>query len=263
MDLGIAGERALVVGGSYGIGYESAKALIDEGAQVTVASRDADNLAKAADGLKQATGKAVETQVADIFKPADVDALAGALKAGGDSLDMLICAVGGSQRKAFAELTDEEWLHNYQFNVLGAVRVVRAMLPLLRKSGNGRVVLLGAAAARMPYPHQIVSNVHKAGVLALTKTLAVELAGDGIRVNSVCPGRTLTPLWINRSNNIAKERGVDPQAVIDEFSEEIPMGRFGTPDETASMVVFLASHRSSYVTGQSVNVDGGIARGLL
>lgn len=263
MDLGISGETALVVGGSYGIGYESAKALLEEGANVLIASRDEARLKEAAAKLKADTGRDVGTFVADILKAEDVEALAKWVGDRTASLDIVVSAVGGSQRKAFADLTDEEWLHNYHFNVLGAVRVVRATLPMLRASGRGRVVLLGAAAARMPYAHQIVSNVHKAGVLSLTKTLAAELAPEGIRVNSVCPGRTLTPLWINRSNGIAKERGVDPQVVIDEFSEEIPMKRFGKPEETAAMVVFLASHKSSYVTGQSVNVDGGIARGLL
>ncbi|MEX2642095.1 MAG: SDR family oxidoreductase [Acetobacterales bacterium] len=263
MDLGISGETALVVGGSYGIGYESAKALLQEGADVLIASRDRARLDEAAKSLKADTGRDVATFVADVLEAEDVTALAGWVTERTKQLDILVSAVGGSQRKAFADLTDEEWLHNYHFNVLGAVRVVRAMLPALRAADQGRVVLLGAAAARMPYPHQIVSNVHKAGVLSLTKTLAAELAPEGIRINSVCPGRTLTPLWINRAGGIARERGVDPQVVIEEFSEEIPMKRFGRPEETAAMVVFLASHKSSYVTGQSVNVDGGIARGLL
>jgi 3-oxoacyl-[acyl-carrier protein] reductase len=174
----------------------------------------------------------------------------------------LVNAVGGSHRALFEELDDAQWLASFEFNVLGAVRVVRSHLDLLRQAGNARVVILGAAGARMPYPHQVVSNVSKAGLIALVKTLGAELQPHGIRVNSVAPGRTLTPLWIERARKLAQERNVSPEEIVREFSAEIPMQRFGKPEEIAAMVVFLASHKASYVTGQSILVDGGIARGL-
>jgi 3-oxoacyl-[acyl-carrier protein] reductase len=115
----------------------------------------------------------------------------------------------------------------------------------------------------MPYPNQVVSNVHKAGLIALVKTLGAEFQKHNIRVNSVSPGRTLTSLWTTRAEQLAKERGVSAAEVIREFSEQIPTGRFGKPEEIAAMVVFLASHKASYVNCQSILVDGGIARGLI
>ncbi|MCW5605213.1 MAG: SDR family oxidoreductase [Burkholderiales bacterium] len=263
MDLGIRGETALVVGASEGIGYESAKALLEEGADVLICSRNAEKLENAAAALEKAAGRKVRWFAADVTRAGDVAKLKAWLKESIAKLDILVSAVGGSRRALFEELDDEAWYANYEFNVMGTVRVVRAALDLLKQTGKGRIVILGAAGPRMPYPHQLVSNVHKAGLIAMVKTLGAEFQPYGIRVNSVSPGRTLTSLWTTRIEQMAKERGVPQEKIIEEFSHEIPMGRFGRPEEIASMVAFLASHKTSYVTCQSILVDGGIARGLV
>jgi 3-oxoacyl-[acyl-carrier protein] reductase len=264
MDLGIKGETALVVGASEGIGYESAKALLEEGVEVMICSRSAARLEKAAASLQRATGRAVRWFAADVTRGEDVAALQAWLQQQAPHLDILVSAVGGSRRALFVELDDEAWYANYEYNVMGTVRVIRAALePLKRSATGGRIVILGAAGPRMPYPHQLVSNVHKAGLIAMVKTLGVEFRPFNIRVNSVSPGRTMTGLWTKRIAALARERGVPESQIVEEFSHEIPLGRFGRPEEIAPMVVFLASHKTSYVTCQSVLVDGGIARGLI
>lgn len=264
MDLGIKGETALVVGASEGIGFESARGLLEEGAEVLICSRNADKLRRAAGRLEEAAKRKVRWFAADVTRAADVAQLRDWIGREAPRLDILVSAVGGSQRAEFEELDDAAWLANYEFNVLGTVRVIRAALDFLKRSNaGGRIVILGAAGARMPYEHQVVSNVHKAGLIALVKTLGAEFQKYNIRVNSVSPGRTLTSLWVARAEQLAKERGVSPEEIIREFSREIPMKRFGRPEEVAAMVVFLASHQTSYVTCQSILVDGGIARGLV
>jgi 3-oxoacyl-[acyl-carrier protein] reductase len=264
MDLGIKGETALVVGASEGIGYETAQGLLEEGARVLICSRSPEKLRAAAGRLKRAAGAEVPWHAADITRAADVAGLKDWLDRQAASLDILVSAVGGSRRALFEELDDAAWLASYEFNVLGTVRVIRAALDTLKRSkAGGRIVILGAAGARMPYPNQVVSNVHKAGLIALVKTLGAEFQPFNIRVNSVSPGRTLTSLWATRAEKLAKERGVEPEEIIREFSEEIPLKRFARPEEVAAMAVFLASHKASYVNCQSVLVDGGIARGLV
>ncbi len=264
MDLGIRGETALVVGASEGIGYASALALLEEGAEVLICSRNGAKLEAAAARLEQAAGRPVRWFAADVTQPAQVAALQAWLAAQAPALDILVSAVGGSQRALFGELDDAAWYANYEFNVMGTVRVIRAALDPLKKAvKGGRIVILGAAGPRMPYPHQLVSNVHKAGLIAMVKTLGAEFQPYNIRVNSVSPGRTMTGLWTRRIEAMSAERGVPQQEIVKEFSHEIPMGRFGQPDEIAPMVVFLASHKTSYVTCQSILVDGGIARGLI
>lgn len=263
MDLGIRGETALVVGASEGIGYHCARGLLEEGADVLICSRRAAKLKTAAAALKREVGRSVRWFAADITKAAQVARLKAWIEREVPHLDIVVSAVGGSQRALFEELDDAAWIANYEFNVLGTVRLIRSVLEHLKRGRAGRIVILGAAGARMPYPHQVVSNVHKAGLIALTKTLGAEFQAFGIRVNSVSPGRTLTQLWTTRLAKLAREQHTTPEEVMKTFIHDIPMGRFGKPEEIAPMVVFLASHKTSYVTGQSILVDGGIARGLM
>lgn len=257
MDLRVRDDLALVVGASDGIGLATAKALTEEGARVTVVSRDAAALARAAAGIGAAHIPA------DTTDAAAVEALVAAWEAEHPRLDILVVAVGGSHRSPFEKLTDEDWRTNWEFNILSTVRVVRGFLPALRRGRDARVVLFGAASSRMPYPEQVVSNVHKAGHLALVKTLAAELIPEGIRVNAVLPGRTVTRLWRRRAEQMAQAEGTTPEAVLARFAQDIPLGRFGTAEEIADLAAFLASPRSAYIVGQSVAADGGIARGLL
>lgn len=263
MDLALDGRRLLVVGASYGIGHAAALLMSKERAELLLAARSEEKLDAAASAIADACGQRPAVVAVDIAEDGAPDRLAADVETCWGALDGLVFCVGGSIRSAFEDLTDEDWMTHYRVNVLSAVATIRALLPALRRGRNPSVVVLGAAAARMPYPHQVVSNVHKAGLLGLVKTLAGELAPEAIRINCVAPGRTLTPLWTQRAAKMAAEEGVSPEGIIARFAADVPLGRFADPEEIAVMVTWLSSPRASYVTGQTVNVDGGIARGLL
>lgn len=259
MDLQLAGHAVLLAGGTRGIGRETARQLADERARLALVARARDALEETGGEVRQRGGEAVliEADLTDAQQAARaVDQSVRAL----GRLDAVICAVGRGFRGAFADLGEETWREAFDLDFFVPVRLVRLCLPHLAQ--GGRIVLLGAASGRQPSPRQSPSNAAKAALSNLTRSLADELAPAGITVNCVAPGRILTERRRTRLEEHAGRLGTAPEAAVQDDAAGIPLGRLGNPAEVAAVVVFLASPRASYLTGQSILVDGGLVRAV-
>jgi 3-oxoacyl-[acyl-carrier protein] reductase len=261
MDLGLAGRRAVVTGGSKGLGKAISAELLAEGAQVVICSRHEAELEAAAAELR-ADGGTVVALRCDVTDPdqvtAFVEAAASALDGG---IDVLVNNAGGARPGRFESLTDADWQEDFEVKALSQIRCTRAALPWLRQSAAPRVININAVYARYPDPAFLASSVNRASCLSLAKALSIELGREGILVNSVNIGFVTTPQWLN----IHRRRAPDTPA--EEFfaglaAQEVPLGRFGRPDEVVGMVVFLAGDRASYITGASIDVAGGMGKYL-
>lgn len=258
MDLGLKGKVALVTAASKGMGRACAVAFGGEGARVAMCARTEADLREAADHVRK-TGAEVLALPADVTRAADVKALVARVTETFGGVDILVANAGGPPRGFFDELSDEQWQGAFELSLLSTVRLIRAVLPSMRARRWGRILTIQSVSVKQPLPDLLLSNAVRPGVAGLMKTLASQLGKDNITVNTVCPGRIMTDRFLGGM----KTQGLSREEYLSRQSTDIPLNRIGTPEEFASVVVFLASERASYVTGVAIQVDGGLVRGLL
>ncbi len=254
MNLGLKNKVAIVLGASKGLGKACAKALAMEGAVVVIGSRDEKTLKDTALELAKETGSKILAIATDVTIPKDLENIvAQAVKEFG-RIDILVNNAGGPPAGKFESFGDTQWQSAFETNLLSAIRLTRLVIPHMRTAGSGRIINSVSVAVKQPMDNLILSNSIRAGVVGMAKTLSRELAPDNITVNNVCPGLFLT----QRIKELYKD-GEKMEKVI----KDIPMGRLGNPEELAALVVFLASEKASYITGATIQIDGGMCRSLL
>jgi 3-oxoacyl-[acyl-carrier protein] reductase len=263
MDLGLEERVAIVGASSRGLGKACAWELAREGATVVVCARDAEQLSTTADEIREATGAQVSYIVTDLTVPAQIDHLVDETLRNYGRIDVLITNNGGPPAGYFADLDDEAWHRGHQQTLLSAVRLIRAVLPAMRAQQWGRIVNITSVSVKQPIDDLLLSNVYRPGVVALAKTLSQQLATDGITINNVAPGYTRTERVEELFTSRAAKGNKAVEQIFAETTASYPMKRMGQPEELAALVAFLASERASYITGTTIQVDGGYVKGLL
>ncbi len=256
MDLGLKNKVALVTGSSRGIGRSIAHGFADEGSHVSLCARGEERLLETE---KEVAAKGVDTMATagDLTTAEGIDRVVETTLERWGHIDILVNNVGGSVWNPFGDVSDDEWLHVFNLNLFAAVRATRAVLPSMQDRNSGSIITISSIFGREA-GGPATYNATKAAEISMGKTLAKELAGTGIRVNTVAPGSVIFP-----GGNWQKRMDEDPESIGKFVEQEIPSGRFGKPEEIADVVVFLSSDRASWVTGACINVDGCQSRSLI
>ncbi|WP_455269351.1 SDR family oxidoreductase [Rhizobium herbae] len=259
MDLGINGKRALVLGGSKGLGRGIAEALAAEGAIVALTGRDQDKAAQSAAQIGDwAWGFALDLADPDAIEPF-LDRLAAEF----GKIDILVLNGGGPPPSLAAEIDPAFWRAQFDTMVLAGMRITNRLLPSMRQNGWGRIMAVASTSIREPIPGLTASNALRSAVAGWLKTLAGEVAAEGITVNMLMPGRLATDRTLSFDRMDAESEGLSVETVAARSQSDIPVGRYGTPAEFGAVAAFLASRQAGYITGVALPIDGGLSRAML
>ena len=263
MDLGLKDKVAIVGGASKGLGRASAQVLAEEGAKVTICSRTSTDLEQAAKEIRESTGAEVLTYAADLDELSSITGLIKATVSEFGALDILVNNSGGPPLARSADATEEQWETAVQRSLIFFGRMCRESLPHLKERGSGRIINILASTVYNPIPNLALSGATRMGVVAYAKSLADEVGRDGILVNNVCPGSILSDRMLSNVTSRANELGISVEDALALRAEDTAVGRVGEPVELANLVAFLASDKSTYITGTTILVDGGLVRSVM
>ena len=253
----------MVGGASRGLGFAVARALASEGAHVSIASRNRDAIDAAGERIVEETGAAVLTYAADLASAGAIDAWYRATVSRFGGVDRLFTNTGGPPAGGILDFDDGAWQSAFELLVMSVVRQVRLVVPSMQARGGGAILMSTSSAVKEPIPNIALSTVMRASVAALAKTLSNELAASAIRVNQLIPGRIGTDRVREIDAINAKKAGISPDDQRKRSEATVPLGRYGHPDEFGRTAAFLLSDAAAYITGASVQVDGGLVKGLL
>ena len=263
MDLGIKGRAAIVTGASRGIGRETARQFLEEGVRVMICGRDAETLEKTRAELAQQTGGEVHAVVTDMTKEIDIARLVDATKQKFGTINILINNAGQMYSGRFAVMSDAGLKEQFETKIFGFLRAIRLVYPIMKAQKWGRIINIIGGAGKEPDPYMFGSGIINSGLLNITKSLSTEFGEDNVLVNAVCPGWVATNLWQRNAQGLQQELKAQSEEEARRLAaRKNSLNRFGKPEELANAIVFLCSERSSYITGVSLNLDGGRLKGL-
>ena len=262
MDLGLKGKVAVVAGSSAGLGRAIADALAAEGADLVINSRSAERIEAVKAQIVEGSDVRVEAVACDLTEPDGGATLIAAAEKAFGRVDVLVTNTGGPPAGMFEDHSPETWRRAIAQNFESVVNLVRAALPGMKKRRWGRIVNVTSISVKQPVAGLILSNSIRAGVTGFAKTISNEVGPFNVTVNCVLPGYTRTERLVHLAESVAERDGITIEGAYEGWASEVPMGRLGEPEELAAAAVFLCSEQASYITGQSLAVDGGWIRGL-